>query len=119
MEPFRSIRPFIGSSDFGVSRAFYRDLGFEESVISGNMSLFRQDGTAFYLQDYFVQDWISNTMMLLEVQDADRFWQYLTGLDLPSKYPGTRLIPVKRNDWGDECMLIDPAGVLWHFAAFH
>ena len=29
-----SIRPFIGAKNFKLSRSFYRDLGFEESVLS-------------------------------------------------------------------------------------
>ncbi len=118
MQEIRSIRPFIGARDYGQSRAFYLDLGFSESVISPTMSLFSLDGTAFYLQDYFVEDWISNTMMLLEVAHVEQFWQFLTGLNLGDKYPGIRLIPIRQNDWGDECMLIDPSGVLWHFAEF-
>ena len=119
MQQVKSIRPFIGSRNYEISRAFYRELGFSESVISDDMSLFMQNGTAFYLQDYFVEDWIKNTMMLLEVESADHYWQFLTGLGLDERYPGTRLIPVRKDTWGDECMLIDPAGVLWHFAEFH
>ncbi|HEY0896125.1 MAG TPA: glyoxalase [Sphingobacteriaceae bacterium] len=119
MQEVKSIRPFIGSRDYVISRAFYLDLGFSESVISPSMSLFTRNGTAFYLQDYFVEDWINNTMMLLEVENVVQYWQFLTGLGLDQKYPGTRLIPIRKDDWGDECMLIDPAGVLWHFAEFH
>ena len=34
----KSIRPFIGARNFEMSRQFYRDLGFEESVVSNGMS---------------------------------------------------------------------------------
>jgi len=30
-----SIRPFIGAKDFALSREFYKDLGFQESVKIG------------------------------------------------------------------------------------
>jgi predicted lactoylglutathione lyase len=30
----KSIRAFIGAKDFKISRSFYQDLGFKESVIS-------------------------------------------------------------------------------------
>ena len=52
----RSIRPFIGAADFELSRNFYRDLGFQESILSSNMSYFKTGGTGFYLQDAYVKD---------------------------------------------------------------
>jgi hypothetical protein len=44
-----SIRPFIGAKDFTVSRNFYKDLGFEESLLSHNMSYFSKQAIGFYL----------------------------------------------------------------------
>ena len=113
-----SIRPFIGAKDFELSRRFYRDLNFEETVISRDMSVFKTNETAFYLQDYYVKDWIDNTMIFLEVDDADRYFEELNALDLPSKYPGVRLLPIRILDWGKECFLHDPSGILWHFGEF-
>jgi hypothetical protein len=52
----KSLRPFIGAKDFEVSRGFYRDLGFEETVIAHNMSVFKTGSFAFYLQDFYVKD---------------------------------------------------------------
>ena len=51
-----SIRPFIGAKNFELSRNFYRDLGFQETILSNNMSVFKTEGLAFYLQDAYVQD---------------------------------------------------------------
>ncbi len=113
-----SIRPFIGARDFDLSRSFYRDLGFEEKVLSPAMSLFRTGEFGFYLQDAFVQDWIDNTMIFLEVDNVNRFWQELVKLDLPSKYPTARITPARQLDWGQECFLHDPSGILWHFGEF-
>jgi hypothetical protein len=114
----KSIRPFLGAQNFEVSRSFYRDLGFEEVVLFPKMSLFKTDGIAFYLQDAYVQDWIDNTMVFLEVDDVGRYWRELVALDLPSKYKGTKLTPIKVYDWGRECFLHDPSGILWHFGEF-
>ena len=55
----KSIRPFIGSENFEISRSFYRDLGFEETVLFPNMSVFVSGSLAFYLQDAYVKDWIA------------------------------------------------------------
>lgn len=47
-----SIRAFIGAKDFELSRGFYRDLGFQESVITPEMSYFQTQGLGFYLQNF-------------------------------------------------------------------
>lgn len=113
-----SIRPFIGSKNFAESSSFYKDLGFEEVVLSHNMSLFKSKSIAFYLQDAYVKDWVDNTMVFVEVADVEAFWQHLVLLDLTSKYPTAKIVPVKHLDWGSECFVHDPAGVLWHFGTF-
>lgn len=114
----KSIRAFVGAKDFDLSRQFYRDLGFDERVISTDMSLFLTDGLGFYLQDAYVRDWIDNTMLFLEVDDVSRFWNELVALALPAKYEGVRLTPIRNLDWGRECFVHDPSGVLWHFGEF-
>lgn len=113
-----SIRPFIGAKNFEISRSFYRDLGFEESVLSSNMSYFSTAGIGFYLQDAYVKDWIDNTMVFLEVDNVARYWNELSALDLTAKYPTVRLTKIKNLDWGSECFLHDPSGILWHFGEF-
>ena len=113
-----SIRPFIGSKDFEVSRSFYKDLGFEEVIIVHNMSLFRSGNQGFYLQDAYVKDWVDNTMVFLEVEDVETFYADLKELKLTEKYEGVRLTPIRTEQWGSECFLHDPAGNLWHFGQF-
>jgi hypothetical protein len=95
----KSIRPFIGARNFQQSRSFYRDLGFEETILSESMSVFKTDGLAFYLQHAYVKE--------------------LSLLDLSSKYEGVKLLPVREYPWGRECFLHDPSGVLWHFGEFN
>jgi tRNA A37 threonylcarbamoyladenosine biosynthesis protein TsaE len=113
-----SIRPFIGSKDFEVSRNFYRDLGFQESILSPTMSLFKTYQLGFYLQDAYVKDWIDNTMIFLEVDNVDRYWAELSALNLPNKYANVKVTPIKTDYWGRECFLHDPSGILWHFGEF-
>ncbi len=114
----KSIRPFIGAKNFDLSRRFYRDLGFQESILSSNMSYFKTNEIGFYLQDAYVQDWIDNSMIFLEVDDVGRYWKELLALDLTTKYNGVRLTPIRVLDWGRECFLHDPSGILWHFGEF-
>ena len=114
----KSIRPFIGSKDFDISRNFYRDLGFEEVVIAHDMSLFKTENFGFYLQNYYAKDWVDNTMVFMEVTDLDQFYADLVNLNLPSKYDKVRIVPIRDLDWGRECFVHDPAGILWHFGVF-
>ncbi|MEO7800700.1 MAG: glyoxalase [Ginsengibacter sp.] len=114
----KSIRPFIGAKDFELSRRFYNDLGFKEKVLSHDMSLFSTGTLGFYLQDGYVKDWIDNTMVFVEVENVKQFWEELQLLHLMTKYKDVRLIPVKEYDWGSECFVHDPCGVLWHFGEF-
>lgn len=113
-----SIRPFIGAKDYELSRSFYRELGFEEKVISADMSVFTSGPLAFYLQNAYVQDWVDNSMIFMEVEDVDAFWQDLLALELDTRYEGVRLTPIRTYDWGRECFLHDPSGILWHFGQF-
>ncbi|GAA4320355.1 VOC family protein [Compostibacter hankyongensis] len=114
-----SIRPFIGAADFDESRRFYQELGFTESVISDDMSYFRvTENIGFYLQKYYAKEWVDNTMIFLEVDDAEEYWKKLQELGLHKKYKNVRLTPVKEDYWGKECFLHDPSGILWHFGAF-
>lgn len=115
----KSIRAFVGAKDFDVSRAFYQDLGFEEVVISDTMSLLKSGNMGFYLQKYYVADWVNNTMLFLEVANVADFWEHLQTLNLAQKYPGVRLGAIKEEDWGRECFIHDPAGILWHVGEFY
>ena len=115
-----SIRPFIGALNFNESRLFYKELGFEESVISKNMSLFKvTDTLGFYLQDAYVEDWVNNSMIFLEVDDVGRYWNELQSLGLHHKYKNVKLTPIKEYAWGKECFMHDPSGILWHFGEFY
>nr|WP_295924043.1 VOC family protein [uncultured Dyadobacter sp.] len=113
-----SIRPFIGAVDFDTSRNFYRDLGFQETVLTPQMSLFKSGDYGFYLQNAFNRDWIDNTMVFLEVEDVQTFWDALATLDLVAKYKNVRLTPIRVEHWGRECFVHDPSGILWHFGEF-
>jgi hypothetical protein len=114
----KSIRPFIGAKNFELSRNFYHDWGFEEIVLGNNMSVFKTENLSFYLQDAYVKDWIDNTMIFLEVEDVSSYWNKLVALNLPDKYKEARISPIKVYDWGKECFVHDPSGILWHIGEF-
>lgn len=116
----KSIRTFIGAKDYELSRTFYRELGFSEVVIDPKMSLFKvNEALGFYLQNYYVKDWIDNSMIFLEVEDVDQCAAELRSKNLDRKYTNVRFSEIHVNDWGREIFMHDPSGVLWHFGQFN
>jgi hypothetical protein len=113
-----SIRPFIGAKNFKESGNFYRDIGFKEIVISPVLSLFTWGDLGFYLQDYYLKDWIDNTMVFFQVEDTEEVYEELLALKLSEKYEDVKLLEIRVEHWGRECFLHDPSGVLLHFGEF-
>jgi len=115
----KSIRTFIGAKNYEESRAFYRALDFEEFVIDERMCLFKvNENLSFYLQDYYVEDWINNSMLFLEVDDVEKCAAELQSKGLTNKYKDVKVTAIKQFDWGRELFMHDPSGVLWHFGEF-
>ena len=83
------------------------------------MSYFKvTDNLGFYLQHAYVKNWVDNTMLFLEVDDVDRYWDELQEMGLRRKYKNVRLTPIRKENWGKECFMHDPSGILWHFGQF-
>ena len=114
----KSLRSFVGSKNFAVSRSFYKDLGFEEKVISDTLSLFEVDEFAFYLSPSDVEDWIKNTELFMVVNDVKQCFEQIKHLELKKKYTGIRIVPVKEKPWGEACYILDPSGIALCFAQF-
>jgi len=116
----KSIRAFIGAKDYDHSRQFYKDLGFLEIGISKDMCLFQvNDNLAFYLQDYYVKDWVDNSMIFLEVENVEDCERDLNERGLVARYKNVRISQIKTWDWGREIFMHDPSGILWHFGEFN
>ncbi len=77
------------------------------------------ESLGFYLQDYYVEDWVNNSMIFLEVDSVEYYWNELQGLKLRYRYKDVKLSEIKEEDWGKECFLHDPSGTLWHFGQFY
>lgn len=116
----KSIRTFIGARDYQQSKTFYQELGFDFVDIGEDMAYFRvNDQLGFYLQDYYVKAWVNNSMAFLEVEDIDACWEDLNQRGIHHKYKSVRLTEIREFDWGRQCFLHDPSGVLWHFGQFN
>ena len=105
-----SIRSFIGAKDFDESRQFYLDFGFEEVPLGEKMSYFRiQDNIGFYLQKYYVKDWVDNSMLFLEVDGLVEYHQEIKSKNLIEKYEGVKISEIVNQDWGSEFFVHDPS----------
>ena len=58
-------------------------------------------------------------MIFLEVDDVNRYWNELLALNLTTKYKTVKLAAIREYDWGRECFMHDPSGILWHFGEFN
>ena len=116
----KNIRPFIGAKNYEQSRTFYKALGFREVAISEKMCLFKiNEELGFYLQQYYVRKWVQNSMIFIEVSDIDRYYGMLKAKELEQQFKVVKLSKINTFDWGRECFLHDPSGVLWHFCQFN
>lgn len=115
----KSIKTFIGAKDYDLSRSFYLDFGFKEFITSQKMSFFYDNRLGFYLQDYYVKDWVDNSMVFLEVENVEAQRESLKTLNLEEKYDNVKIIEISYNSWGNEFFVYDPSGVLWHIGEFN
>jgi hypothetical protein len=113
----RALMPFVPAKDFETSKRFYADLGFDVRPIDSNLAAVTMGQHGFLLQNYYVPQWADNFMFHLLVTDLEGWWKHISSLDLPSRYAVPTPRAPKLESWGlNEVHVIDPSGVLWHFA---
>ena len=113
----RVLRPFLPSQDFDISLRFYEAVGFKTHRLGDTLAEMRLGAHAFLLQGYYVKDWADNAVMHVLVDDVQAWWRRLQALDLAARFGSRPITPPRVEPWGLEVLyLIDPAGVLWHFA---
>lgn len=111
------IKAFVPARDYGVSRRFYAEIGFEEKSEFDGVAYFALDECSFLLQRFYNQAHADNFMMHLLVDDADAWHRRLVEQDLVARYRehGVRMTAPADRAWRmRDFHLIDPTGVLWH-----
>lgn len=110
------IRPFLPCKDFEKSKRFYEVLGFEK-VLDGDVAIFNAGSGGFVLQRRYQEEWASNFMMHIMVDDLDAWWSHIQSLELAKHFGVPSPRPPAVQPWGLRIVyVIDPSGVLWHFA---
>jgi catechol 2,3-dioxygenase-like lactoylglutathione lyase family enzyme len=112
-----ALRPFVPSMDFETSLRFYVDLGFTAHRFDKGLAAIELGPFGFLLQDYHVEVFAGNFMMHLLVNDLDAWWKHIECLDLVAKYGVRAPSPPVVQPWGLRvAYVVDPSGILWHFA---
>jgi hypothetical protein len=110
-----SLKPYVPAKDFELSKRFYVALGFNMSEGWGGTADFSLNGHAFRLQDYYVQDWASNFMFVIGVEDVEVWYQHSLELLNSNSFPSMR---VRAPETVDDSLVLhvwDPTGVLLVF----
>jgi catechol 2,3-dioxygenase-like lactoylglutathione lyase family enzyme len=112
-----ALRPFVPASDFEASVNFYRDLGFTIRPLGDSLAAVDLGPFGFLLQKFQAEGYANNYMMHLTVNDLDAWWQRIDSLDLATKYDVRPPTPPELQPWGlTISYVVDPSGILWHFA---
>lgn len=108
------IRVFIPSKNYEISKSFYQALGFKMGYVTEDLTLFENGECAFFLQNFYEEQFANNLMLQLSVLDIDEAYEIISNLDdFDIKYE-----PIKMESWGQVVHLWGPAGELWHVTEF-
>ena len=112
---FLSIEPFVPSgNDLEKSKQLFLDLGFNIKWDAGDYIGFEKDACTFILQRYNNKEFAENLMINVRINSADEFYDSLTDKKLADKF-GVKIGKPVLQPYGKEVIVIDIAGVCWHF----
>jgi uncharacterized glyoxalase superfamily protein PhnB len=115
--PVLDLKTFVPAKDHDLAKRFYSDLGFKLNWGDDQIAEFQIGDFRFLLQNFFVEQYATNFMMHLIVDDADAWWKHIEDIGLMEKYPTILAKPPALQPWGLRVLyLTDPSGVLWHIA---
>jgi len=114
-----NITTFISAgNDLQKAVEFYTEIGFSVDYSDKDIAVMNIDGNRFILQKYPAEWMHGNFMIILEVNDADAWYEKLKKLNLNQKYPEANLREPQNFTWGKRiCHLTDLNGVLWHISS--
>ena len=112
---FLALEPFIPSgSNFEGSKQLFQEIGFQINWDAGDYIGFERDGCRFILQKYNNKEFAENLMINVKVDNAEDFYKALEQKGVVEKF-GVRIGKPTQQPYGKEVVLIDIAGVCWHF----
>jgi hypothetical protein len=113
------LRSFVGARDFERSLAFYGALGWTPAYQDDDLALLELGDHRFYLQRYYVREWVENTMLTIVVADAAAWHRKVSQVLAAGEFEPARVAEPKVEPWGATVTYVwDPCGVLLHFTQF-
>lgn len=121
----KDFRPFLicNSDNYENTKAFYSDLGFKKLWDDGNSAC--EFATGFGDQRFLVTlhyglEPTRNGMLHFWVEDAQAWYDYMSGLNLEERYATVKITPPVVTEWGWLITYVaDPCGLKLHFAEPH
>ena len=111
----RDFKVYMPAKDFEKSKRFYQALGFQMSEGWGGTADFELNGNRFRLQNYYVQDWANNFMVVMRVDDVEAWHQHVRKIAESGEFEGLRIKPPEAVDGSQVLHVVDPSGVLLVF----
>jgi catechol 2,3-dioxygenase-like lactoylglutathione lyase family enzyme len=112
-------RAFLPSRDFDQSIDFYVRMGWEIRYRDESLALLALDASHFFVQKAYVREWAENMMLHLVVDDAAAWFDKATQVKAEGGFDTVRIrVPFHESYGATVTHVIDPAGVLLHFAQF-
>jgi catechol 2,3-dioxygenase-like lactoylglutathione lyase family enzyme len=110
-------RVFLPTRDLARSIDFYSRMGWQIHFRDDNLALMELGASRFFLQKYYQKEWADNTMVHLVVDDATRWHELAERVKQEGGFEDVRIRAPQREAYGALVThVIDPAGVLLHFA---
>lgn len=114
------IKVFVPAKDFEQSLKFYTLLGWQVKWRAEDDSLAELElaNCRFLLQNFYVEDWANNFMLHITVDDPQAWHDHVQAVVQAEGFEGVRVQPPKDAGYAVVTHVIDPAGVLLHFARY-
>jgi predicted enzyme related to lactoylglutathione lyase len=110
-------RIFLPTRDLAQSIEFYSRMGWKARFRDENLALMELGASRVFLQKHYQKEWADNTMVHLVVDDAVLWHEVAERVKVEGGFEDVVIRAPQREDYGALVThVIDPAGVLLHFA---
>jgi len=110
-------RVFLPTKDLARSVSFYEGLGWTAKFRDDQLVLMELGASRIFLQKYYQQVWAENTMVHFLVDDARAWFDLATRVKQEGAFDDVKIRTPFHESYGATVThVIDPAGVLLHFA---
>jgi catechol 2,3-dioxygenase-like lactoylglutathione lyase family enzyme len=110
-------RIFLPTKDLDRSVDFYGRLGWKLVFRDDGLAMMELGASRIFLQKYYQAEWADNTMVHFVVDDAALWQELAERVKAEGGFEEVKIRAAQREDYGALVThVIDPAGVLLHFA---